>query len=162
MRRQLEIKALLTAVVTITLAFATAASAGAESSTPSAPAHPNTVISCSSNTQYPHNSSHVSGTINAVGQVNCTGVVRHISLTVTLYNNNGVPLSSGTSSANSVSTLSANAAIPCSGGAYYGGTIFNISYPANYNPSTGSGSSWSPTVDLSCNGGNIVTSVSGG
>lgn len=79
-----------------------------------APGHtlqPN-AVGCSVQVQNPHNSTHVPGTINVVGTVNCSGAVPHIALFVTLYRN-GKYAGSDANDVYNTSSDSRNAAAPC-------------------------------------------------
>lgn len=107
-------------------------------------------ITCTAQIQYPHNSSHVPGTVNVVATVSCDAPVTSINMTVNLYYN-AVQVASQSFSTAGSAFLQGNAAQdPCLPGAYQGTASGTIVFPPGYVPSPQSFDIASPVVPISC------------
>ncbi|WP_129545519.1 hypothetical protein [Arthrobacter dokdonensis] len=111
------------------------------------------VITCGIYADYPHASNHVSGTINAVGRVECDGLVNEIYLKVTLAKSNGY-LSSTTQDRfyPTGGRLSGNAAKSCAEAPGTFQTRVNavVHFPAGYTPTPQVGNQNSAWFALAC------------
>lgn len=110
------------------------------------------IIVCTVKADYPHNSTHVGGTVNFVGSVSCTSTVANIAQTTYLYDTtNGrnkvgqFPYQPGTSSAKS------NSALSCINGVYYGVSSTSVTFPPNYVPQSQYSRAVSSKVTIQCN-----------
>lgn len=118
-------------------------------------------ITCYTNFQDAHESSHVPATVNVVATVNCLfddglpAPVTSLTLRVQLFYGtypNGVLESEGDFANEGQSSLSGNAAAPCVPGYYYGYGYMTVVFPPNYAPPTGAaqGGSGRPAVLITC------------
>ncbi|MWV59916.1 hypothetical protein [Rathayibacter sp. VKM Ac-2754] len=89
------------------------------------------VITCTLKVHYPHNSSHVGGTINVTSDIKCTSGVDSI------YSSTGLR---GTQSANGWKQkyndfyVASNAAEPCKNARYWGVGSGTVTFPAGFSP----------------------------
>ncbi|MEV6600112.1 hypothetical protein AB0M36_25150 [Actinoplanes sp. NPDC051346] len=106
-------------------------------------------IICDLRVDYPHKSSHVPGTVNVVGNVNCTAPVSAIYMAVGLARNGS--LVSVTNYSNSgQASLRGNTATACVNGAYQGVESVTVVFPPGFTPPTASGTALSPGVSIVC------------
>lgn len=112
-------------------------------------------IVCTASVQYPHGSTHVSGTINVVSSVNCSTVMNEIYQQTRLYKSGGGSWLGLPFDRFNVSYGSSNAATACSNGpgTFYG-TAYTILYPpAGYFPSRGTMESAGASNWVKCGSG---------
>lgn len=112
-------------------------------------------IVCTASVQYPHASTHVSGTINVVSSVNCSAVMNEIYQQTRLYKSGGGSWLGLPFDRFNVSYGSSNAATACSNGpgTFYG-TAYTILYPpAGYSPSRGTIESAGASSWVKCGSG---------
>lgn len=111
-------------------------------------------ITCTINVQYPHGSTHVSGTINVVSTVSCTAPVPRIQQRTALYKSGGSSWWGTPVDKNGVAAVQSNAATSCSQapGQFYGVAVTTINFPAGYSPSTHTGNTYGETRDVTCTG----------
>lgn len=107
------------------------------------------VITCTIQAQYPHDSSHVAGTANVVGTISCTAPVSSLSITVELYYE-GVLVSSSSKSNAGQAFISHNAATTCVPGYYQGRATGYVVFPPGYVPPSGFIGATSPSVFVDC------------
>jgi hypothetical protein len=112
-------------------------------------AAPADVITCTVNAQYPHNSSHVNGTINGVITINCTNLVQRMVGVMSLYNN-GVFVAGGGLDESWRAVDSMNAAVSCADGTYHTEGGVSIYFPPGYSPPTWHGWVQSASIYLTC------------
>ncbi len=89
------------------------------------------VITCKLAVHYPHNSGHVSGTINVSSDILCSGTVDAIYTTTGLR---GKQSSNGWAQAFNTNYKDSNAAKPCVNGTYWGIGSGTITFPSGYTP----------------------------
>jgi hypothetical protein len=105
-------------------------------------------ITCFTNIDDPHQSSHVVGTVNVVGRVQCVfdptdlpAPVTSLSLRLQLLYGpypNGTVRSEGDFFNEEQASLSGNTATPCVPGYYYPWAYVTVVFPPNYEPPVGS------------------------
>lgn len=121
-------------------------------------AGPGGTIDCLLQAQTPHNSSHVPGTINEIGTIDCGGdVVSSLTISVDLYKRVCTPDCTWRLMASSPAKLvlgkafvQQNVAIACSPGTYRGAATGTATFPPGYTPTAESGGAWSATKALTC------------
>lgn len=116
------------------------------------------VITCSIYANNPHASGHVNGTINSIGSVTCTSVVREIFIKVTLLNVNTGAASSTQKDYFNVASLQTNAAKSCAEApaTFRTATSYVIKFPPGYVPSQQSGTTYSPNTWVGCGGATLL------
>ena len=102
------------------------------------------------NTQYPHKSTHVPGTVNVVTVVTCTAPVPQINIRAALYRNGILVKDSGQKAVYNSPSAQNNAAVTCSNGSYQGWGSFGVLFPPGYVPQTGTGSDWGSVASTTC------------
>lgn len=109
--------------------------------------------------QYPHNSTHVGGTVNWVDTVLCDAPVTKIAISARLVDltNGRTNSTSGIASYGSV-TGQANAALPCQPGNYQGNGASTVYFPPGFSPATHSSEGAGLVKYLNCKepGGGIT------
>ena len=95
-----------------------------------------TVIICTAKANNPHNSTHVRGTVNFVGSINCTAPVASLHMTLTL-SFDGFPVASKPKSNAGRASISNNVAAGCSSGGWQGSTVGTVTFPPGYTPHSG-------------------------
>lgn len=115
------------------------------------------VINCQLQAQTPHNSSHVGGTINEIGTIECDAGVSSMTISVDLYKRVCTPDCSWRLMKSSAPKLvfgsrrvQHNVAINCASGTYRGAMTGTVVFPPRYTPSAESGGAWSATRALTC------------
>lgn len=108
------------------------------------------VITCIPNVEYPHNSSHVNGTVNVVVTIGCTKVVPEISIRAALYFNGLLGAESTGHNVFGNNFAQDNAAVPCQNGTYQGWMSYVVFFPPGYTPPTGSSSGFGAAVTITC------------
>jgi hypothetical protein len=94
------------------------------------------VITCTAKANNPHDSHHVGGTVNFVGQVNCTAPVSSIQMTISLSWDNYLQKSAIKSNAGNAS-ISNNVAAACTSGGWQGTVVATVTMPPGYVPQSG-------------------------
>jgi hypothetical protein len=155
------------AAVTLSIAgLASPASAAGETGTASTAVHQQTfqvkvpagvrngaaadlAITCNLRVDYPHNSSHVFGTVNAVAQITCDTPVYGLGLEVDLMRDS--QLAAANYSENyGVAALTVNTAADCVPGGYYVHANAVVVFPEGVVPPTLSDSQESATLSIGC------------
>ena len=116
------------------------------------PANAVVVGVCTIKANNPHPSTHVNGTINAVGTVSCSVVMAEIYIKTTLEKATGSTWAGNTQDWYNVSSLQSNASTLCSQGP---GTFrTRVSYvlraPAGYSPAYSANTIYSPWTSVAC------------
>lgn len=107
-------------------------------------------ITCTLQAQYPHTSTHVPGTINAVATNGCSGFVTTIKLQSALYYGSTGnlaafgPLVTVTGGA----AAQSNVSISCITGSFFQKAFTTVTWPPGYSPSPQSWTATSATVDI--------------
>jgi hypothetical protein len=116
---------------------------------PHAAAAADFVITCILRVDYPHNSSHVDGTVNTVAQVSCDSAMTSLTLLLQLYYNGSV--------ANSViqenfgaASLTQNVAAPCIPGGWQAHAETLVEFPAGVVPPALYDSEDSQPISIGC------------
>jgi hypothetical protein len=109
------------------------------------------VITCTAQANYPHNSSHVPGTVNAVITTSCTKPETQIEGIMSLYRNN-VFVASGDNTTTGSASMNMNAATPCVNGSYHSEGGVSVTFPPGYTPPFADLWPVSATVSITCNG----------
>lgn len=130
---------------TITLRTSFSRPAGGGTTNAAAPA----VINCTAHSDNPHNSTHVPGTVNVIGKVECTSAVATIDLVVGLLRGNTVVAAEPRVEQNVPST-SRRAAAPCVSGTYFGVADAFVVPPPGYQPRFAFLVHSSPGVPITC------------
>lgn len=107
------------------------------------------VITCTPKVNYPHNSSHVGGTINVQVTMSCTYPVDKISITASLWRGNSMLKAVNGISYGKASNAS-NAPIACAPGSYYGMGTWVVTFPYGYVPRVQTGGGQSVVRAISC------------
>lgn len=118
----------------------------------SAPASAVVVGICTIKANYPHGSTHVSGTINGVGTISCTKTMTSLYINVKLLKSGG-PTWYGTSSLDyGVKNLRGNSATSCSNGPakFKTSVEFILDAPPGYKPDRYVGAVISPWRSVAC------------
>ncbi len=89
------------------------------------------VITCTLKVNYPHNSTHVGGTVNVTSEIKCTSNVDSIYLSTGLR---GAQSSNGWSQKFITNYHSSNAAATCKNGTYWGVGSGTVTFPSGYSP----------------------------
>lgn len=107
---------------------------------------------CTLTINYPHASTHVSGTINVTGSVSCPVTMTEMYLQIHLQKSTGASWAGTPKNYFNTSWLSANAATSCSSGAgsYRGRAYTVVRPPAGWSPSSQSQTKYSPYVSVGC------------
>jgi hypothetical protein len=109
------------------------------------------VIPCEYDAQYPHNSSHYPGTINAIITVQCSAIVARIVGTMSLYRDGKFVAPGSVDVTNKAKTQMNAATESCIPGSYYSEGIVSIYFPEGYSPpSSLNNEMTSPTVKVTC------------
>jgi len=108
------------------------------------------VITCSAISDYPHNSSHVPGTINVVGRGVCDYPVGSIDVVTGLFLGGTTIVGTGARVQANVASLSAPASAPCVAGSYIGVADVIFTAPPGYEPPAIRLVGQSPSVSLGC------------
>ncbi|MFE2754902.1 hypothetical protein ACFXGA_23165 [Actinosynnema sp. NPDC059335] len=108
------------------------------------------VITCNAISDYPHNSSHVPGTINVVGRGVCDYAVGSIDVVTGLFRGGTTVVGTGARVQANVASLSAPASAPCAAGSYIGVADVIFTAPPGYYPPAIRLVGQSPSVSLSC------------
>lgn len=89
------------------------------------------VITCTLKVNYPHNSTHVGGTVNVTSEIKCSSNVDSIYISTGLR---GAQSSNGWSQKFNTNYHSSNAAATCKNGTYYGVGSGTVTFPSGYSP----------------------------
>ncbi|WP_141977688.1 hypothetical protein [Saccharothrix saharensis] len=108
------------------------------------------VITCNAISDYPHNSSHVPGTINVVGRGVCDYPVGSIDVVTGLFRGGTTVVGTGARVQANVASLSAPASAPCVAGSYIGVADVIFTAPPGYYPPAIRLVGQSPSVSISC------------
>lgn len=122
---------------------------------PAAPAKANIVIQvCNINVNWPHGSTHVTGTINATSTISCSTVMPNLRMQNYLVRTDGALWSKPLISYLNVTYLPTNASTGCSAGPanFMNHTYYNITFPPGYTPQNYEGWHDSPWVGVACGG----------
>jgi hypothetical protein len=106
-------------------------------------------ITCTLAIQNPHNSKHVSGTVNVVATWTCDAPVSSLSMAVALYFE-GAPVRRATFRNAGQPSLQGNAAFPCAPGNWQGRAVGTVVFPPTYDPPSATLNVVSPVVPLGC------------
>ena len=109
-------------------------------------------VVCSLELDYPHNSTHVRGTVNVVARVVCSSPVSSISLSPQLYPPVPyAPIAGTPVIVADTSSAQANAASTfCTNGTWQGWASWSVVFPPGDTPPTGSGAAFGPTAPITC------------
>jgi hypothetical protein len=107
---------------------------------------------CTLTIQYPHASTHVSGTVNVVGDVTCPITMREMYLRIYLEKSGGGSWAGTPLDYFNVSYLKGNSATSCSNapGTFRGMSSTIVYPPAGWTPAYQSESKYSPWISLAC------------
>jgi hypothetical protein len=109
-----------------------------------------TVITCSIRVDNPHNSHHVTGTVNVTAVVDCNMAVPAMSLAVELYRGS-VRDGKETFTATNTKELEGNAAnAVCVAGSYRGAAAADVQAPPGFTPPRLTVEETSKTVPITC------------
>jgi hypothetical protein len=109
------------------------------------------VIYCYINAQNPHASTHVRGTVNAVGTVSCSAGVDYILTTVTLVRDGQYVSPSGSCTSRfGDSSASCNAAEECRSGSTYFSRVSVSAFKSGYQTVVNGSPAWSNQVVVNC------------
>lgn len=89
------------------------------------------VITCTLKVNYPHNSGHVSGTVNVTSEISCSSNVDGIYISTGLR---GTQSKNGWKQGFNTNYRSSNAAMPCANGTYWGIGSGTVTFPSGYTP----------------------------
>lgn len=89
------------------------------------------VITCTLKVNYPHNSTHVGGTVNVTSEIKCTSNVDSIYTSTGLR---GAQTANGWAQKFNINYASSNAAMPCVNGTYWGIGSGTVTFPSGYSP----------------------------
>lgn len=106
-------------------------------------------ITCQVQVQYPHNSTHVPGTVNVVGTTRCDAPIASIVLSLVLLKE-AQPVGRGISGRIVGAEAQVNAAAPCSPGLYTGLMAFWLVFPPGFFPPTAINLLSSPPIPIVC------------
>ena len=122
------------------------------------PAHAVVVGVCTIKANNPHGSSHVSGTVNAVGTVSCTLVMSEIYVFTTLEKSTGASWAGNNEDWFNSAAESSNAATSCSQapGVFRARVAYAIHAPAGVNPRSTANTLYSPWISVTCSTAQIV------
>ncbi|GAA4364311.1 hypothetical protein GCM10023166_08100 [Paeniglutamicibacter cryotolerans] len=125
-----------------------------------APASAAVIVSvCTVKTNYAHGSTHVSGTINVEGNINCTDVMPEIYLRTTLRKTSNNKSWQGTPKDYfNATTFSTFASTSCNRapGSFRGETYYSLRFPPGYTPATAKGTVSGAITSVNCNGANLL------
>lgn len=109
---------------------------------------------CTLTINYPHASTHVTGTINVTGSVSCPVTMTEIFLQIHLQKSTGASWAGTPKDFFNASWVSANASTACSSGAgsYRGRAYTEVRPPAGWSPAMQSQTKYSPYVSVGCGG----------
>ena len=107
-------------------------------------------ITCNLRVDYPHNSSHVDGTVNVESQVTCDSPVSGITLLIQLYYNGSVAGSNINQNAGEASLYNQVAA-PCVNGGWQAHAEALVEFPPGTTPPSAYDSEDSPPISIDCN-----------
>lgn len=117
----------------------------------------NGTTKCTIKANYPYDSSHVGGTVNATMTVSCSGPKpKRISITTRLDRINGTHESKNTVTKNK-GTAQSNAALPCKKGKYQTSGVASITFQAASVPNQKTVELASPVKGLGCTGAQVST-----
>jgi hypothetical protein len=106
-------------------------------------------IWCNVRVDYPHNSSHVDGTVNVQSQVTCDATVIGITLLLQLYYNGSVAHSNINENAGQASLYNQVAA-PCVNGSWQAHAEAQVFFPPGVTPPSAYQSQDSPPISIDC------------
>ncbi|WP_216364051.1 hypothetical protein, partial [Subtercola boreus] len=123
-----------------------------------APANAATIGVCTIQAQNPHPSTHVNGTINGVGTVNCTSSVPEIYIYVVLQKSTGESWANPSRDYANTSSQQNNGASPCSAGPgiFRVETQYAITFPAGASPAYSAGAVDSPWMQVACGSARVA------
>jgi len=110
----------------------------------------NSIIICTPNVQYPHDSTHELGTVNEVVTVSCTAPVTEIQVVARLYYKSVLVKQSPIERCSNTASCKANAAVSCQNGDYRGAMSWGVYFPPGYEPPTYSNVGYGKTVTIVC------------
>lgn len=118
------------------------------------PAQAIVVSICTIKANNPHGSTHVAGTINSQGTINCSATVDEIFIKVFLHKSTGGSWTNGSRDYFNVRSLSATGATSCSQGpaVFRTQVQYTIQFPAGYNPRYHANNLYSPWTGVACGG----------
>jgi hypothetical protein len=120
-----------------------------ETEVATAPGAPIAIAGCHFQVDKPHKSTHVPGTVNVVGWIQCNRPVERIEMTLGLALN-GVELKSATFANTGSAYLQGNVAVPCVSGTYNGAAVARVTFPPGSFPRIGNGHAGSGNVSIIC------------
>lgn len=116
----------------------------------------NGTTTCKIKANYPHDSSHVGGTVNATLTVSCSGPKpKRIAITNRLDRINGTH-KYGTTVAKKTGTAQSNAALPCKKAKYQNSGVVSITFQAASAPNQSNVELASPVKGLGCTGAQVA------
>ena len=120
-------------------------------------------IVCTVDVQYPHGSSHVSGTINEVSTVLCNEAVPRLSQTTTLHKSGGGSWKGTLKVGYDTKLVQSNRATSCSEapGKFYGSAVTDVTWPVGYVGPTHN-SLTGKTVSVTCSSASVAVKVPAG
>ena len=107
-------------------------------------------VVCEVDSQYPHKSSHVPGTINFVATLACNMPVYNIRMRVALYQNGNLVAESEYKSKGDGAYAQENIAVACASGEYQGWAYFEWDNPPGYSPVNETKKKWSKRAKITC------------
>jgi hypothetical protein len=107
---------------------------------------------------YPHNSTHVSGTVNVTSEISCSSNVDSIYISTGLR---GAQSSNGWSQKFSTNYASSNAAVPCKNGTYWGIASGTVTFPSGYTPHVQNVSGTGGSRAVNCSVAGVTTGDEG-
>jgi hypothetical protein len=107
------------------------------------------VITCVLRVDYPHNSSHVDGTVNTVAQVSCDSPMTSLTLLLQLYYNGSVA-NSVIAENNGAASLTQNVAAPCIPGGWQAHAETLVEFPPGVVPPSLYDSEDSQPISIGC------------
>ena len=124
------------------------------------PAVATETIHCDLNVQYPHGSSHVSGTVNVQARTTCPIVMKEIYIRTWLQKSTGGTWTGASQDRFNLSTLAANSATSCTNapGSFRGYATTIVHAPAGWTPASRQHTVYGSWRYVSCqNGGALVS-----
>jgi hypothetical protein len=105
------------------------------------------VITCQLAVHYPHNSTHVFGTVNVSSDILCSSIVDSIYSTTGLR---GAQSANGWDQSFNNGYMDSNAAKPCVNGSYWGIGGGTVTFPSGYSPRVQSAEGSGATKSINC------------
>lgn len=107
---------------------------------------PGPTITCVISIAQPHKSTHVPGTVNVVGKIDCTSAVFGMDIGVDLYRNGNLVSYSGIKTNFGKAHIQNSAAETCHTATYRGKVSpWDVVFPEGYTPPSADGVLWGPT-----------------